>query len=256
MLHSEIIIDKKYPGFNPVQFGYEQCSPSWAYGPAVRPYWLLHYVVSGSGIFERDGVIHKVTPGDIFVIPPFLETFYQADHNDPWYYIWIGFEADCLPDNVLSRAIIRKPGAGTIFMEMRRCSEKENGKSAFLSSKIWELTALLLENDTVVSNHIDKALSYMNAEYANGISVNDVARKLNLDRTYFSVLFKNSIGTCPIAYLTELRMRKAAELMTKYGQTPSIAAMSVGYFTYSHFSKAFKRHFGRSPRNYAEYMRR
>ena len=59
----EIIIDREYPGFNPVQFGYEDCRPGHAVGPGIRTHWLLHYVVWGKGIFCRDGVTHEVRPG-------------------------------------------------------------------------------------------------------------------------------------------------------------------------------------------------
>ena len=41
MTHSEIVIDYRYGGLNPVEFGHEKCEPAHAYGPAVRTYWLL-----------------------------------------------------------------------------------------------------------------------------------------------------------------------------------------------------------------------
>ena len=76
---SEIVINENYRDISPMQFGYEACFPSHYFGPAVREYWLLHYVVSGRGIFGREGKVHKLKAGDIFVIPPFLKTFNKAD---------------------------------------------------------------------------------------------------------------------------------------------------------------------------------
>lgn len=248
----DIIIDKHYAGFNPLQFGCEDCKPLWSCGPAVRSFWLLHYVVSGTGIFEREGNTYTVKAGDIFVIPPFVETFYQADEHDPWRYIWIGFRADSLPEEVLSHAVIHRPDAESIFWEMSHCLEKENGKSAYLSSKIWELFSLLLEDLPTASTIVDKAIHFMNAEYAGGINVTAVAKKLNVDRTYFSALFKKTVGVSPMEYLTDLRLRKAAQLMTVHGQPPLIAATSVGYFDYSHFSRTFKKRFGCSPRQFSK----
>ena len=52
MVHMEMIVDQQYPGLNPVQFGYEVNDPSHGFGPTVREYWLLHYVVSGFGVYE------------------------------------------------------------------------------------------------------------------------------------------------------------------------------------------------------------
>ena len=60
MENLEIIIDKNYKGFNPIQFGSQKCPPRWSFGPAVRSYWLLHFVVSGRGRFEREGKTYYV----------------------------------------------------------------------------------------------------------------------------------------------------------------------------------------------------
>ncbi len=235
-----------------MQFGCEVCFPSHYYGPAVREYWLLHYVVSGKGVFERDGVVHHVGEGQIFVIPPYVETYYQADAHDPWEYIWIGFDSDALAGKVFTESILTVSGAGKIFRDMKKCSEMDNGKSPFLCAKIWELIALIRDGADGQPDHIDKALNYIHADYANGITVSSIAERLNLDRTYFSVIFKNRLGVSPIKYLTDLRLEKAAELICKYGRSPTTAAFSVGYIDYCHFSRAFKKTFGKSPKEYAK----
>jgi len=133
---------------------------------------------------------------------------------------------------------------------MKRCFDMENGKGAFLSSKIWELAALLMESEKTNITHIDKAISIMQSEYSSDITVASIANRLGLDRCYFSALFKKSTGTTPIDYLTNIRLQKAAELISKHGQSPTTAATSVGYTDYCHFSKAFKKQFGCSPRGY------
>lgn len=250
MPHYEMIIDKGYAGINPVQFGYENCSPSHSFGPAVRSHWLLHYVISGYGRFEREGKAYRVSPGEIFVIPPYLETYYEADKDHPWQYIWIGFLADDKLSAVFGTPIIRCPGVGQVFEDMRRCGDMESGKSAFLSSRIWELISLLLESDKERVDYIEKALHYIRSEYMYDINIGLLAERLNLDRSYFTTLFTQKIGVPPGKYLSNLRLEKAAELMTVYGESPTTAAMSVGYPDIYHFSKAFKQKYGCSPRQY------
>ena len=93
-----IVIDQHLHGLNPMQFGHENCTPLHDFGPAVRTHWLLHYVVSGFGKFTREGVTYAVGPGEIFVIPPYIETYYQADEKQPWKYIWIGFTTEEIPE--------------------------------------------------------------------------------------------------------------------------------------------------------------
>ena len=246
--NGEIIIDEHYKGLNPIQFGYQKCPPRWSFGPAVRMYWLLHFVVSGKGSFSREGKTYNVGAGEIFVIPPHVETYYEADETDPWYYIWIGFYSDSDAEKIFREPVIKRPQFGRIFASMLECKNLENGKSAFLSSKLWELSSVILENSAPSAGHIDKALNIIHSEYASSLTVGAIAGRLNLDRTYFTALFKKKVGKSPIEYLSEYRLKKAAELIYECGESPTTAALSVGYQDYCHFSKAFKKFFGHSPR--------
>lgn len=250
MIHTEIIVNKEYCGFNPVQFGFENCCPSHSFGPAVRSHWLLHYVVSGFGFFRRDGKQYNLSPGEVFVIPPYLETYYQADAKNPWYYIWIGFTADAELEHLFSPPVLSVAGMGDIFEDMRRCKGMENGRSAFLSAKLWELASLIMDSGKAEADYIEKALNCMRSEYMTQLSVDGIAARLNLDRSYFSTLFKEQVGVPPGQYLINMRLEKAAELMLHHGESPTTAALSVGYTDIYHFSKAFKAKFGSSPRNY------
>lgn len=244
------IFNEYYPGMNPQQFGFQNCAPGYGFGPTVRPFWLLHYVISGTGIFTRSGTTYKIVPGEIFVIPPGIETYYEADRENPWHYIWIGFEyAEDMPQ-VFHTPVLRIPGAGEIFEEMRRCRDMENGRSAFLNSRIWMLIAKALESGKKSLDYIDKALNYISTSYMQDISVDSLAKQLNLDRCYFSTLFKERLGVSPGKYITNYRLEKAVELMILQGESVSVAAMSVGYLDICHFSKAFKQKYGMSPRAY------
>ena len=249
MPYSELLIDRNYDSFNVVDFGYQSCNPSHHFGPAVRSYWLMHYVTSGFGRFEIEGRVYDLQPGQIFVIPQDVTTYYEADAKKPWNYIWVGFTSSQdlpieLPD------VITTPELGTLFESLKQCSKMSNGKEAFLSAKVWEIFSILLERTSKSNDWIDAAMSFMNNNYHNGINITDVAEKIGFDRSYFSSAFKKKIGITPQQYLLNIRMEKAADLMLKSGVKPSVAAISVGYEDMFVFSKAFKRHFGVSPREY------
>lgn len=248
MHHTEIIIDRDFGPLSPVQFGYEDCAPSHHFGPAVRDFWLLHYVVSGSGIFEREGERYSLRAGDLFVIPPLVETYYQADEREPWSYIWVGFRAEELPAPL--PPVLRLPAAGAVFEEMKRCKKTENGRSAFLAARVWDFFSLVQERGNPSEDYVEKALHCIRSEYMTNLTVSDLAARLNLDRCYFSTLFKEQTGVSPMQYLIRVRMEKAAELMLKYGECASTAGASVGYPDLCHFSKAFKKYYGVSPMEY------
>lgn len=249
MMYVAIVSDEDYKGLNPVQFGYEDCKKGHYYGPAIRPYWLIHFVVSGFGYYRIGEREYNVCPGEMFVIPPFEETFYKADNQKPWTYIWIGFTCDEplpaeLPD------VIHCPEAMQIFESMKKCDSFNQGKSAYLSAKLWELFSMLLCNQKPHTDYVQAALDCIHSEYMHGITIEQIADKLKLDRCYFSTLFKKKTGLSPKQYLTNYRMVMAASLLTEKNTSITVTACSVGYSDLFTFSKAFKRHFGVSPNEY------
>ena len=249
MLHTETVIESDFGSINPMQFGYENCKSSHYYGPAVRTHWLIHYVVSGCGVFEIGDKKYNVGKGEIFVIPPFVEAYYEASRENPWEYIWIGFTAKGeLP--IALDDVIYCPEAELIFQKMKACAENENGRTAFLCGRIWDLFSVLLENKKNEIGYVEKALACIHSEYSNQITVQDIADKLGLNRSYFSMLFKNETGVSPVKYLVDYRMKIAASLMVKQGMNVTVAANSVGYTDIFNFSKMFKRYYGISPKKY------
>ena len=253
MRYCEIVIDCQYNGINPIRFGHEDCTPTHSFGPAVRKHWLLHYVTSGFGKYVRNGISYHVGPGEIFVIPPYEEHYYEADQEKPWKYIWIGFTTNQKLPDILSQPVINCPGANKIFDEMMLCKQMENGRSAFLSGCLWKMMAIFLDQGKVSVDYVDKAVHYIHSEYANGITVQEIADHLGLDRSYFSTLFSKRMGTSPQEYIINLRLTTAAELMIAYGESPATVAASVGYTDLCQFSKSFKKLFGMSPRTYIKH---
>lgn len=81
-------------------------------------------------------------------------------------------------------------------------------------------------------------------------SVERLANELHMSRTRFAILFRNETGTTPVAVLTGIRMRIAAQRLAQ-DNTPIIKiSQYVGYANESSFNKAFVRYFGCSPGKY------
>ena len=77
--------------------GWEKCAPGHAFGPAVRRHYLFHFILRGTGFFERGGRRVALEAGQGFLILPGESTFYAASQNDPWEYCWIGFDGADAP---------------------------------------------------------------------------------------------------------------------------------------------------------------
>ena len=247
-----IIANQKYRGLNPVLVGSQKCPPSHSFGPAVRSYYLVHYIVSGNGIFRTNEQEFHLRAGEMFVIRPGEETYYEADAVTPWHYIWVGFTADgALP--VKLAPMVHAPSAAVIFQKMLDCASHEKGRSAFLCARLWELFTLLLEDSGKSEvDYVQYALDCIHSEYVEPITVEMIASRLGLNRSYFSTIFKSRMGVSPQRYLFEYRMRMAASLLCEENKPVTVTANSVGYTDIFNFSKMFKQYYGISPTEYAK----
>lgn len=71
--------------------GYSKCEPLHSFGPAVRPDYLIHYILKGKGRYCIGDTTYCLEAGQGFLIEPNVLTFYQADVDEPWEYLWLGF---------------------------------------------------------------------------------------------------------------------------------------------------------------------
>ena len=83
-----------YNGLKPVSSGEEKCAPGHSWGAGVRGAYIIHYVLSGTGVFYCGMGKYTLTKGQAFVIFPNTVVKYQADLKDPWHYAWVVFQGD------------------------------------------------------------------------------------------------------------------------------------------------------------------
>jgi len=96
---------------------------------------------------------------------------------------------------------------------------------------------------------VEKAIRYMEDHYGRDLSQQEVARHVNMNVTYFSLLFKEQMELSYIKYLTKIRMERAKELLME-GMSIQEISEQVGYYHARHFTEVFKKHIGVTPGQY------
>jgi AraC family transcriptional regulator, regulatory protein of adaptative response / methylphosphotriester-DNA alkyltransferase methyltransferase len=87
-------------------------------------------------------------------------------------------------------------------------------------------------------------------EYAAELSLDDIARRLASSRRQLQRAYAEIGGTTFRTYLTDVRMRKAAELLASGRLTVREVAHRVGYRQPAQFAKAFRRRHGSAPSDF------
>lgn len=255
------------------QYGWEQCKPSHSFGPAARNHYLFHYVISGTGKLLADKspgntVEYQIKSGQGFMLFPHQVSTYIADHELPWEYVWIEFDglrakeaieiAGLRPDSPVYRAS-SKDLRNDMMSEMLYIVQHSNEAPLHLIGHLYLFLDYLMRSaNSVRMNqggklrdfYIKEALTFIEQNFQNDISIEDIADSCGLNRSYFGKIFHNSIGKSPQEFLINYRMTKAAELLKLTSLSIADIGNAVGYPNQLHFSRAFKKIYGISPRNW------
>ena len=99
-------------------------------------------------------------------------------------------------------------------------------------------------------------LEYVDQHFQEELSLQELANHFHLNYTYCSELFRSITGQTFTKYITQRRMKQAAELLVITNQSVNKIAMLIGYSNYTHFFTAFKNYFGQTPGAYREEKRK
>lgn len=97
---------------------------------------------------------------------------------------------------------------------------------------------------------IRKAIKYIDKNFHQNISLDDVAKEMNMSYHYFSKFFKDSTGKNFVDYLTDLRIEKSKNILKDVTINVKEVCFEVGYSDPNYFSKIFKKVTGMTPTEY------
>ncbi|HEY4538017.1 MAG TPA: response regulator [Erysipelothrix sp.] len=97
---------------------------------------------------------------------------------------------------------------------------------------------------------IANAVEYIYKNYQQSISLEEVAKAVDLNPEYLSRCFKKEVGKTYSSFLSNIRLEKAKVLLLETNEQVQYIAESVGYFNVSYFSTLFKKEYGLNPFEY------
>lgn len=247
--------------------GRQNYQPGEIVGPAVREHYLMHYCLSGRGVYRAQGVNYEIGPGEGFLILPGELTSYQADDQEPWGHIWVGFTGSCAAEYLRSCGLgqDRRTFQCAQSQQLEACvaamlefDTAGAGNELLLLGELYVFLGWIAQSaqSTVrrsretAAEYVELAMEYIRSHFQEDLTVAKLARYVGLNRSYLTTVFQNTINMSPQQYLMRFRMEWAAKMLCEDKLTVGEIARSCGYPDPLTFSKAFKRTLGVTPTQY------
>ncbi|MNI15065.1 HTH-type transcriptional regulator YesS [compost metagenome] len=115
---------------------------------------------------------------------------------------------------------------------------------------IEELKTIVKRSDHQQSLILHQIYEYVNENYANDISLSEMASSLHLNYTYLSSYFKQRTHENLTSYISRVRTDKAKELLSDQELSVSEISRLTGFSDHNYFSKVFKKMTGMTPVEY------
>lgn len=234
-------------------------------------FYELMAVLSGSGNHWINGTVYQVLPGDVFLLN-FGDRHYLNPSSKTefrwivlaWGPSWLTVEDPILLNNKKFNDRASRHITNMLLDSLYEYNMKQDG---YLDVIRYQLMAMLKKlkrlpdypADTYTDRHrknlIKRAIGYIQENYAEQISLQDIAELLDISQVYLCKLFSEEVGMGAIQYLRKVRVDRAASLLRTTEKKVSRIAAEVGFRDAKSFFSAFKAQMGVTPATYRSHNR-
>ncbi len=247
-----------------VKIAYESCKLEQMTFDFKEAFDSIFFVIKGKGWLRlSEKSLFELKSGTAFYIPKGTSAYCSTSDDDYFEYYKL------VIDSLDSRRMFNQMGLSkehpliyfndelaSVLSDLYELVTQTSATSTYKSvSLLYEIFSILAKDEDAeksssnMNEYVEKALNYISAKYYDSININSIVDALNINRSYFSSLFKSTMGVSPLQYLTEFRVAQACKLLAM-GKTVTEAAMLSGFNTPTNFSSNFKRVMKMTPQEY------
>lgn len=241
----------------------------WKYGGTSEVHTFL-YCLSGSFMLHLEQDCYTVAPHQMVLLPAnerlachqlpgtalsFMSFPLKASCHNTDFFDFFGLRdgsplVDMAPETVHG-----------IFQGMQTFQAADRPMLAHVAHCVYaaELCTLYVQariESEKVSHEFTDVIAYIEAHFAEDVSLDTLSRLLHYDPIYFSQKFKEKTGLSPIKFLSRLRIQKAAQLLYSTDIPTSEIATVAGFSTPYYFRTFFSKYVGLSPEDYRRRLAR
>lgn len=216
-------------------------------------------ILDGKTEYIVDDHKYLVIKNDIIIFPPGVSHSGRTDSEHPWSFISVIFRMDLIEEAIyyFNKSILIWGNCGEslrkLFIETSRAW---TGKNPLYQVKC-RLTATEILYQLLLSEmpyhkvpHIkklEKARNTIQENFRQELSVEELAKSIDMSVSYFRRLFHEAYGCSPMQYIINLRIENARDLLLSGEVNVTEAAHLSGFEDIYYFSTLFKRKTGITP---------
>jgi len=220
-------------------------------------FYEIEYVISGSGNYMINGQPSQVEEGILYFMTPVDFHYVNTSETEIFNVMFSGNLVSY--DRLASFTEYTSPKAIYIPPQMRPLIVSlleeivEHQKDEDYSAVLLECLLMKLSHTLVSSREKGKSSLarkmqfYIINHFREKVTLEDVAKYVNLTPTYASAVFKKEMDTNFKRYLNDLRFSYAKKLLTCSDMSVTQICGECGFEDYPNFIRRFKERFGMSP---------
>lgn len=238
----------------------------------------------GSAVYQIGQQTYQVNQGDLLFIAPNTLHSIHPQNGIPMISDTLVFHLDLIGYSIMDQCTIsylRPFYNGTLnlapcmerqhplYDALYKCvdialecvRERPQYHELLLKEKLNRIFFLLFQHNCITENkmpkaealHLEKvkqALSYIQENYKETVTINQLARLCNFSEIHFMNFFKKAVGLPCMEYIIQLRLKVAADLLTTTDLSISEIAFNCGFNNLSNFNRKFKSFYQQTPSEY------
>lgn len=236
----------------------------------------IYLHLSGKRYVFFDNICYTMERGDMYILKPFDIHYAQSFESDYYERYVINFKRDLLKpiltneeihlllDERLKPCIIHLNEDETetmakYFEFVNDCSEKQGFLAdKLLKSSLIHLISKASEYTSQKTDFISKSaepeivsvIEYINNNYKNKISLDDVSSAVQMSKYHLCRKFKETTGATIFQYIDNVRLVRVHSLLLNTDLSLENITDETGFGTYARLSKAFKKIYGVTPKEF------
>lgn len=252
----------------------EICSAAYRFSGTDRrdqPHVIIQWTISGEGIFEFEGKLIRVGPGQGFIChshDPRGTYYYPAEAKQPWYFFFLQLQnAEAAAARIVAAhgPVFTLPDSFNPFLVYERADPRtlatfENSPLEPTILAAQALAAVARSHDrTNAVDHplVRRAWLIIRRHQALGrtLTVAALARQTGITPEHLARLFRQTTGISPLEAIRQERMQAATLLLRDTSLSIKEVASRLGFDTSSHFARLFRQVWNLTPQQYRDSRR-